>query len=55
MRNLIVAILFTLGLGAAEPHTIKVAVYDDKGATGKGIPSVEAILGQTPDIKLTRM
>ncbi len=55
MRNLLSAILCTVGLLAAEPKPIKVAVYDDKGATGKGIPSVEAILGQTPDIKVTRL
>jgi glutamine amidotransferase-like uncharacterized protein len=55
MRNLLSAILCTVGLLAAEPKPIKVAVYDDKGATGKGIPSVEAILGQTSDIKVTRL
>jgi glutamine amidotransferase-like uncharacterized protein len=55
MRHSLAFLLLTLGLVAAEKPVIKVAVYDDKGATGKGIPSVEAILGQTADIKLTRL
>ena len=55
MRHSFAFLLLTLGLLAAEKPFIKVAVYDDKGATGKGIPSVEAILGQTADIKLTRL
>lgn len=44
-----------LGLGAAELPIIKVAVYDDKGATGKGIPCVTEIMSKTADIKLTRL
>jgi glutamine amidotransferase-like uncharacterized protein len=55
MRHSFAFLLLTFGLVAAEKPFIKVAVYDDKGATGKGIPSVEAILGQTADIKLTRL
>ena len=55
MRHSFAFLLLTLGLVAAEKPFIKVAVYDDKGATGKGIPSVEAILGQTADIKVTRL
>ena len=55
MRHCFAFLLLTLGLVAAEKPVIKVAVYDDKGATGKGIPSVEAILGQTADIKVTRL
>ena len=37
MRTTLTILLLTLGLGAAELPVIKVAVYDDKGATGKGI------------------
>jgi glutamine amidotransferase-like uncharacterized protein len=55
MRNGFVFLLLTLGLGAAELPVIKVAVYDDKGSTGKGVPSVEAILGKAADIKVTRL
>ena len=55
MRHSLAFLLLTLGLGAAELPVIKVAVYDDKGATGKGIPSVEAILGKAADIKVTRL
>ena len=55
MRNGFVFLLLTLGLGAAELPVIKVAVYDDKGATGKGIPCVTEIMSKTADIKLTRL
>jgi putative intracellular protease/amidase len=44
-----------LGLGAAELPVIKVAVYDDKGATGKGIPCVTEIMSKTADVRLTRL
>lgn len=54
MRNAIGFCLLTLGLVAAEVPVIKVAVYDDKGATGKGIPCVTEIMGKTADIKLTK-
>ena len=47
--------LFALGLAAAENPVIKVAVYDDKGATGKGIPCVAEIAGKTADLKVTRL
>jgi len=55
MRTTLTILLLTLGLGAAELPVIKVAVYDDKGATGKGIPCVTEIMSKTADIKLTRL
>jgi glutamine amidotransferase-like uncharacterized protein len=55
MRNIIGIFLLTLGLLAAEKPVIKVALYDDVGATGKGIPCVTEIIGKTSDIKLTRL
>jgi glutamine amidotransferase-like uncharacterized protein len=55
MRHSLAFLLLTLGLVAAEKPVIKVAVYDDKGATGKGIPCVEVIAGKTSDIKLTKL
>jgi glutamine amidotransferase-like uncharacterized protein len=55
MRHSFAFLLLTLGLVAAEKPVIKVAVYDDKGSTGKGVPSVEAILGKAADIKVTRL
>ena len=55
MRNIIGIFLLTLGLLAAEKPVIKVALYDDVGATGKGIPCVTEIMGKTSDIKLTRL
>ena len=56
MRNTLGLFLLNLALGlvAADLPVIKVAVYDDKGATGKGIPCVTEIMGKTADIKLTR-
>jgi len=55
MRHSFTLLLLTLGLVAAESHVIKVAVYDDVGATGKGIPCVEAIAGKSSDIRLTKL
>lgn len=49
---------FTLLLSvatAAEPKPIRVALYDDKGATGEGIPRVTEQLGKTTDIKVTKV
>jgi len=55
MRFLCCLLLSVVGFAAPDAVTIKVAVYDDKGATGKGIPRVTEILGKTPDIRLTRL
>lgn len=38
---------------AAEPAPIRVALYDDAGAFGKGVPRVTEILGKSPEVKLT--
>jgi len=38
---------------AADAKPIRVALYDDQGATGKGIPRVTEILGKTGDIQIT--
>ncbi|NBR42574.1 MAG: hypothetical protein EBU04_06855 [Verrucomicrobia bacterium] len=54
MKAFLLALTFVVSAWAAEQQVIKVALYDDKGATGKGIPSVEAIFSKTPDIKLAR-
>ena len=57
MRHSFTFLLFTLGLVAAENSVIKVAVYDDVGATGKGIPCVEVIAGMNLPmlVKLARV
>jgi len=55
MRYSLSIFLLTLGLLAAEKPVIKVALYDDVGATGKGIPCVTEIMGKTNDIKLTKL
>lgn len=55
MRTLLVLFMFSLGLLAAQPAPIRVAVYDDKGATGKGIPAVEKILGASKDFEVIKL
>ena len=55
MRQSFTFLLLTLGLVAAEKPVIKVAVYDDVGATGKGIPCVSDIMGKISDIKITKL
>jgi hypothetical protein len=39
----------------AESKLIRVALFDDKGATGKGVPRVTEQLGKIADIKLTKV
>lgn len=55
MRKTAAIFFLVLGLKAAETPVIKIAVYDDKGATGKGIPRVTEIAGKTTDLKVTRL
>jgi glutamine amidotransferase-like uncharacterized protein len=40
-------------LCAADAKPIRVALYDDAGAFGKGVPRVTELLGKTPDVKVT--
>ena len=40
---------------AGDSKSIRVALYDDVGAAGKGIPRVTEILGKQNDIKVTRV
>lgn len=42
-----------LSAGAADRKPIRVALYDDVGSFGKGVPRVTELLGQIPDVKLT--
>jgi glutamine amidotransferase-like uncharacterized protein len=39
----------------ADAAGIKVALYDDVGVTGKGVPRMLEILGKAPDIAVTRV
>lgn len=55
MRRLLLLFLLAAFGAPAQAAPIKVALYDDQGAAGKGIPSVEAILGRTTDVKVTRL
>lgn len=40
---------------AADPQPIRVALYDDAGAAGKGVPRVTELLGKTTDVKVTKV
>lgn len=57
MKTAILACAFfvSAGLhpGAAEAGPIRVALYDDAGAFGKGVPRVTELLGKTADAKVT--
>ncbi len=55
MRPLIAWLLLAASLLAAQGAPIRVAVYDDKGATGKGIPAVEKILGDAEHFEITKL
>jgi len=48
------ALLFGPALFAAdEKQPLRVALYDDSGVAGKGVPRVSEILGKTGDIQVT--
>ncbi len=47
------ALFFSPLLRAADTKPIRVALYGDEGAFGKGIPRVTEILGKTGDIQVT--
>lgn len=40
-------------VGCAHTKTIRVGLFKDAGATGKGVPRVTELLGKTGDIKVT--
>lgn len=42
-------------VGCAHTKTIRVGVFKDAGAAGKGVPRVTEILGKTDDIKVTHL
>jgi putative intracellular protease/amidase len=47
------AFLAPLTISAADAKPIRVALYDDEGAFGKGVPRVSEILGKAGDITVT--
>lgn len=49
-----IAALLTTAV-AADPKVIRVALYDDAGAAGKGVPRVTELLGKTGDVKVTKV
>ena len=42
-------------VGCAHTKTIRVGVFKDAGAAGKGVPRVTELLGKTEDIKVTHL
>ncbi|MGB8169977.1 MAG: BPL-N domain-containing protein [Chthoniobacteraceae bacterium] len=55
LHHLAALALLAVAASAAEPQPIRVALYDDKGAAGKGVPSVTEQLGKAADIKVTKV
>lgn len=52
----LVAVAFVIQcVGCAHTKTIRVGLFKDAGATGKGVPRVTEILGKTDDIKVTHL
>jgi len=52
LRTLVLFFLFLTHLASgADP--IRVALYDDSGATGKGVPKISEILSQSGDFQVT--
>ena len=51
----LLALLFltALPLPAADPAPLRVALFDDAGSAGKGVPRVQEILGKVKDIQLS--
>lgn len=52
---LLAALLFlsVLSISAEDKNPVRVALYDDAGAFGKGVPRVAELLGKAPDVKVT--
>ncbi len=51
--SLALTFMLAARVGAADGKPIRVALFDDKGAFGQGVPRVTEQLGKTKDIKLT--
>lgn len=47
------ALLWPAPAGAADPNPIRVALYDDAGAAGSGVPKVREILGDANAFQVT--
>ncbi len=50
-----ICVLLATSALAAESKPIRVALYDDAGAAGKGVPRVTELLGKTSDVKVTKV
>src|SRR5687767_9260699 len=56
VSRLTAAILFAAVVSShAVESKIRVALFDDAGATGKGVPRVLEILGKLPDVQVTKV
>jgi len=52
LRPLAFALCLAALVHAADDKPIRVALYDDKGAFGQGVPNMTAQLGKTKDVKV---
>lgn len=55
IRSLLSCILFAAIAAQAEDKPIRVALFDDNGSFGKGIPSVSEQLGKAPGFTVTKL
>ncbi|MBI5772178.1 MAG: biofilm PGA synthesis protein PgaB [Verrucomicrobia bacterium] len=47
------AVIFSSAGAAETPKPLRIALYDDAGSTGKGVPKVKEHFGKVPSMKLT--
>jgi len=49
----LVALIFSPALLAEDTKPVRIALFDDNGVAGKGVPRVSEILGKAGDIQVT--
>ena len=55
MKTILFSFFAFVELLGAEANPLKVAIFDDKGAWGKGVPRVTEILAKNPELSVTRL
>ena len=55
MKSILFSFFAFFELLGAESSPLKVAIFDDKGAWGKGVPRVTEILAKNPELSVTRL
>src|SRR5262245_30716606 len=53
LPSVVPALLAAVALHGEDAKSIRVALYDDAGAFGKGVPRITEQLGKAKDVKLT--